>query len=54
MGWIVMLLAVVIVIVLTRKFVDRETSKNLKSIGKGAAMFFGGLLLLLILSFISR
>ncbi|MDP2816091.1 MAG: hypothetical protein Q8O19_05370 [Rectinemataceae bacterium] len=34
MGWIIVLFCIVLVIVLTRKTLDRETTGNLKLLGK--------------------
>ena len=52
MGWIVVLLVVVVLAFLVRKSVDRETSRNLRLLGKVFAVFVGGLVVLLVLFFI--
>lgn len=52
MGWIVVLLCVVLFVVLTRKSVDAETTRNLKRLAKVLALFVAGLFALLIISYI--
>jgi multisubunit Na+/H+ antiporter MnhB subunit len=41
MGWIILLASVVLLIVLTRRTIDRETTRNLKYLGKIVAVVVG-------------
>ena len=52
MGWIVVLVVAVLLVLLIRKFVDRETTRNLKLLGKVVAVFVAGLVVLLVFSYI--
>ena len=52
-GWIVVFVALAFVIFLTLKSVDRETTRNLKRLAKGLAIFLSGLFVLLVISYIS-
>lgn len=54
MGWIVVLLGVVLLVVLARKSVDRETTRNLTFLGKVLAALVGLIVLLIFLSSISH
>lgn len=46
MGWIIALICIVLLIVLTRKTIDRETTRNLKFLGK---MFVAAAVLIVLL-----
>jgi len=53
MGWILVLLGgIFLLVVITRKTVDRETAKNLKFLGKFFAGAVGLIVLLVFLSFL--
>ena len=51
MGWIIALICLVLFIVVMRKVLDRETTRNMKYLGKMFAAVAGLIVLLAILSF---
>lgn len=53
MGWLVALMGVVFAVILTRKSVDRETTRNIKKIAKAGSFFVAGLIVLLVLSYLA-
>jgi hypothetical protein len=54
MGWIVVLVGVVLVVVLTRKSIDRETARNFKLLGKLLAGVVAIIILWIFISYISH
>lgn len=55
MGWILVLFGgIFMLVVITRKTVDRETAKNLKSLGKFFAVAVGLIVLLVFLSLLFK
>ena len=54
MGWIIVLVGVVVLVLLVRKTVDRETTRNLKLYAKVAAGVVGLIVLWAFLSFVGH
>ena len=54
MGWIVALFCVALIVLVTRKTLDRETTRNLKLLGKLLAGIVGLIVLWAFLSFATR
>lgn len=54
MGWIIVLVGVVLLVVLIRKSIDRETTRNFKLLGKVLAGVVAVIILWVVISYISR
>ena len=54
MGWFMLLLAAVLLVIVVRTTVDRETSRKLKCLGKALAAAVGLIILISVLSFIGH
>jgi amino acid transporter len=54
MGWIVVLFCIILIVVVVRKTLDRETAKNLKFLGKLMAAVVIFIILMIFLFYISR
>ena len=54
MGWIIALIGVVLLVLLARKTIDRETTRNFKLLGKIIAVLVGLIVLWGFLSLISH
>lgn len=54
MGWVMVLFGVVLLVVLARKTIDRETTRNLKLLGKIVAALVGLIILWVFLSYASH
>ena len=54
MGWLVALAGIVLLLFITRKTVDRETTRNVKFLGKIIAVLVSVIVVGVFLSYISR
>ena len=54
MGWLVALAGIVLLVLITSKTVDRETTRNFKHLGKIVVVVIGAIVIFGFLYFISR
>ena len=52
MGWIIVLLGIALLVVLIRRNLDRETTRNLKFLSKVVAILLGSIVLIALFSYI--